>query len=781
MQENSSPRRGALPPTQQMLRRSLLLFGILGIGLTGVLIGRLFWLQIIRHGDFESAAIEQQVRETAVDSGRGAIYDRNGSILAMSATVDTIYLSPAEIAIYHEDPALIARELSEIFGLDYEKIYAMTQDRASWYKTVARKVDRELSDRVRAFKNEYQLKGVKVENDSKRFYPYSSLASHVIGFVGYENRGLSGVELSLDSVLTGSAGRIVRAKNAMGTDMLYTKYENYQDAESGCNVTLTLDANIQFYVEKHLRQAVADYGVRDGAAAIAMDPKTGEILALASLESFDLNNYQALSPAVLAEIDAALAGEAGAEGEKPDPGAEERRAALLQSARERMWHNNAVEDMYEPGSTFKPLTIAMALEEGAVTMQSTLYCGGVYKVPGDSNEGRHCWHRSGHGSQTLTQCLQHSCNVALIQIAQKLGAEKFYDYVDAFGLNSTTGIELSGEAGSLWWSRELFTDPKNQTQLAAASFGQTFNISPLQLVRAMSAVVNGGYLMRPYLLREITDRDGNLISRTEPQVIRQVISEETSANMRGMLEAVVGDMREGTGKNAYVAGYRIGGKTGTSTDTVHEASTGEKKYIVSFLGVAPADDPKICLLVLLKSPSADCGVAVSGGAMGAPTVGNMLADILPYLGVEPVYSPQELSSMDRTVPNVQNLPLSDAERLLSGENLGYRVIGGGDTVTMQLPAPNTVVAARSEIVLFAGAEPSRELEEMPDLSNLTYDVARQRLGWLALFCRTDSHNVSNSQDILITRQSIPPGTPVEHGTVVTLSLASSDESTNAQF
>ena len=765
MSDRTNKLRDDAPPTKLMLSRTLILLIVCGIAAFILLAVQLFRIQIQEHARYESAAIEQQVRETAIDSGRGAIYDRNGSILAMSATVDTIYISPAEIKMYGEDPALIAEGLSAILDVDYDKIYDMAGDSRSWYKTVARKVEQETSDEVRRFKNEHELKGVKIETDSKRYYPYGSLASHVVGFVGFENRGLAGIELSRDGVLTGAAGRIVRAKNAYGTDMLYTKYEDYYDAEDGCSVTLTIDAGVQAFVEKHLAQAAADYGVRGGAAAIAMDPGTGEILALASLGNFDLNDFQAVSEEAMERINAA---------EDPDE-----RAALLTQAQQEQWHNKAVEDMYEPGSTFKPITMAMALEEGVVTKDSTFYCGGAFAVPGDSGEGRHCWRRQGHGMQTLTQCLQHSCNVALIQIAQRVGAEKFYEYIDAFGFREPTGIELSGEAGSLWWDSALFCDPYNQTQLAAASFGQTFNISPMQLVRAMSAVVNGGYLMKPHLVKQITDGAGNVVSVTEPEIIRQVLSEATSETMREMLEAVVGDMSEGTGKNAYVAGYRIGGKTGTSTDTVREAATGEKEYIVSFIGVAPADDPKIVLLALLDDPDPSCGVAVSGGAMGAPTLGAMLADILPYLGVEPQYSEKERENIDRTVPGVAGMALGDAQAALSRQNLGWRVIGEGDAVTAQIPAYGAVVAAKSEVLLFMGAEPSADLEEVPDLTDLPYDIARQRLGYLALFLNAE--NYLTDPGALITRQSIPAGTMVEHGTVVRVSVYSNDEDTNAQF
>ena len=751
-----------------MLRRTLFLLIVCGIAAFLVLIGKLFDIQILHHKEYESAAIDQQVRETALDSGRGSIYDRNMNILAMSASADTIYISPAEIVMYNEDPVFIAQNLSQILGVDYGKIMEMTQDTKSWYKTVAKKVEQSVSDAVREFKTENKLNGVKIEPDSKRYYPYGDLASHVVGFVGYENTGLSGLELSMNSVLTGSAGRVVRAKNAYGTDMLYTKYEDFYDAEDGYSVVTTIDRTIQYYMEKHLKQAAEDYGVRNGAAAIAMNVKTGEILGMVSLDNFDLNNFQDVSDRVKKQME-----------ETTD---EVVRKTLFDQAQQTQWRNKAVEEMYEPGSTFKPITVAMALEEGAVTMDSNFYCGGFIQVVGDEGEnGRHCWKTEGHGMQTLTQCLQHSCNVAMIQIALQVGAEKFYEYVDAFGFNDTTGIELRGEAGSLWWDEELFCAPWNQTQLAAASFGQTFNITPLQLVRAISAVVNGGYLMQPYLVKEIVNAEGETVSKTEPTLIRQVISEDTSTKMRSMLEQVVCDKVEGTGKNAYVAGFRVGGKTGTSTDTVQEAKTGVKEYIVSFIGVAPMDDPQICILVLLDNPDPDCGVYVSGGNMGAPTVGNMMADILPYLGVEANYTEEELEWMDRSVPNVTSLPVAVAQQRLEEQGLTYRVIGVGENVTLQMPAANSVVAAKSQIVLFADAAPSEDLEEVPDLTYLPYDIARQRLGYLALFINTDSHNVTDSQTLVVSHQSIEPGEKVEHGTVIRVSLSDSDTSTNGRY
>ena len=766
MAEKSSEKRGSRPPNRMMLRRTLVLLTVCGIAAFIVLIAKLYDIQINKHELYENAAIEQQVRDTVLTPARGTIYDKNMKILAMSASVDTIYISPAEIVMYDEDPVLIAQKLSEILGVDYSKILTMTSDTKSWYKTVARKVEEEQANAVREFKNEYNLKGVKIEPDSKRYYPYGSLACHVIGFVGYDNTGLSGIESRMDSVLTGVSGRISRMKNARGTDMLYTKYEDFYDSEDGNDVVLTIDSTIQYYVEKYLQKAVDDYEVKNGAAAIAMDVNTGEILALASLGNFDLNDYQAVSDEAMEQIN-----EASDEVVKK---------SMLAEAQRLQWRNKAVEDTYEPGSTFKIITLAMGLEENVIDLDSGFYCGGYIEVTGDlPGKGRHCWKTQGHGSQTLTQAIQHSCNVALINIGQSVGAEKFYEYAHAFGFFDKTGIELAGESGSIWWSEDVFFDPLNKTQLAAASFGQTFTITPLQLITAVSACANGGNLMKPYVVKEILDEDGNIVEKNEPTVVRQVISEKTSKTVCQILEQVVCDKKDGTGKNAYVAGYRIAGKTGTSTKTVKEIG-GTKEYIVSFIGFAPADDPKVAILVLLDNPQSQT-VYVSGGNMGAPTVGNMFSDILPYLGVEASYTPEEQANMDRSVPNVTGMDISQAQAALSAQGLSSRVIGGGTEVTTQLPSANSVVAANSEIILYAGSQPSEELEEMPDLTGLTYSIARQRLGYYGLFIKTDSNRLDDSETIVVSNQSVEPGTQVEHGTVVEVSLIDIDSSVYGRY
>ena len=760
------PRDGA--PNRMMLRRTLFLLSVCGAAAFVVLAARLYYLQIVRHDELEARAIAQQVRETTVSAPRGTIYDAKGEVLAMSAGVDTIYLSPAEIAQNNEDAGAIAAGLAEILGLDYDAVYAKTQNTRSWYEVVARKVEEDVATAVREFKEEGGYTGIKLEADTKRYYPNGSLAAHVIGFVGTDNTGLGGIEAKYDKVLSGTNGYVMRSTTAAGTDMLYTSWEDYFDAVPGSDMVLTIDAGIQYYVEKHLAQAVEDYDIQNGAAAICMEVDTGAILAMASLGNFDLNDYQTISGEAMAEIDAAASGDA-------------ERAELIAAAQQLQWRNKAISDTYEPGSTFKIITLAMALEEGVVDMNSSFYCGGSTSVLGRNTPVR-CWKSGGHGSQTLTQAVQHSCNVAFVNIGQRIGEERFYDYAEAFGffertgdssaqLTGTTGIDLGGESGSIWWSEDVFCNPENLSQLAAASFGQTFNITPLQLITAVSACVNGGYLMQPYLVQSTTSPDGT-VTEHDSTPVRQVISEETSAKVRRILEQVVGDSTEGTGRNAYVAGYRIGGKTGTSTKTTEEIA-GNKEYIVSFIGFAPADDPQIALLVLLDNPSSESGIYVSGGQMAAPVVGKMMADILPYLGLEPEYSDSELQTMDRAVPDVMGLSIAEAQSKLAESGLSCRVIGSGGAVTSQLPAANSVIASGSEVLLYADAAPTGG-GSVPNLNGMTYSQAREALAAMGLFIGSDS-SVTDADNQLVSGQDIRAGTSAQAGTVITVTLYENDE------
>lgn len=758
-------------PNRTMLRRTLFLMAVCGILAFCVLAARLYVLQIRDHEKYEELAISQQLRETGASAERGTIYDCNMNILAMSANVENVYLSPAEIEMYDEDPELIAQKLSEILGVDYDSVLEKTRNTGSWYVTVAKKIEKETADKVREFKTEYGLKGVRLESDTKRYYPYSSLACHVIGFVGTDNYGLDGLEAQYDSALCGTSGKYMRATNAYGTDLLFNQYEGYTGAENGLDLVTTIDLTIQHYVEKALYQAVEDYDIQNGAGAIAMDVNTGKILAMASIGGYDLNNFLDVSDEAQSAIDGAVT--------------EEEKEQLLADAQRLQWRNKTLSDTYEPGSTFKIITLSMALEEGKVSLEDNFFCGGNVQVQGRTNPVR-CWKTAGHGSQTLTQAVQHSCNVAFVNIGMRVGAETFYKYCDAFGflsltddsseqLTAKTGIDLGGESGSIWWSRDTFCSEKNKSQLAAASFGQTFTITPLQLITAVSACVNGGYLMQPYVAESLLDSEGNTVYNREPTVVRQVISEETSSTVCSILEQVVGDPNDGTGRNAAVSGYRIGGKTGTSEKVSYEAETGKKEYIVSFIGFAPADDPQIALLVLLDSPSNESGIYVSGGQMAAPTVGKMFADILPYMGIEPVYDADELEKIDKAVPELEGLSVEEAKAKLSDDGFECRLIGSGGTVTDQLPAANAVIADGSTVIIYAGAETSAGLETMPDLRNMSYAEAAAELSKYGLFARTDTV-ISASDSQRVFSQSIVPGTPVKHGTIIEVTLLSEDES-----
>ncbi len=765
MKFNRTSREPVSKPNSQMLRRTLFLMAVCGIFAFSLLLARLYKIQIIDHKFYEERAMSQQLRENKSSAARGSIYDRKMNPLALSAPVDNLYLSPGEISSHHEDRELIAKGLSDILDLDYEEVLKKTSEKGSYYVTVKRKLSREQSDKVREFKTDNKLKGIRLEPDSKRYYPNSSLACHVLGFVGMDNQGLEGIEARYESVLGGTEGRTLRLTNAYGTDLLFKQLEEHCPGEEGLSLVLSLDSGIQYFVEKHLKQAVEDYDIQNGAGAIAMDVNTGGILAMASIGGFDPNNFLAVSGKAQTVIS-----------QSADPEAELRAQQLKQ------WRNKALSDSYEPGSTFKIITLSMALEEGAADLDSTYYCGGSVNVRGRTSPIR-CWKHGGHGSQNLTQAVQHSCNAAFVNIGLQVGAERFYDYLEAFGflektgdkdenLSAKSGIDLSGETGSIFWSENVFCSPKNLSQLAAASFGQTFTISPLQLITAVSACVNGGKLMQPYVVEKMLNPDGTTAYEREPEVLRQVISEETSAKVRQILEAVVGDPKDGTGRNAAVKGYRIGGKTGTSEKVNLEATTGKKEYIVSFIGFAPAGDPKIALLVFLDTPSDKSGVYVSGGQMAAPTVGKMFADILPYMGFVSQLEDEEIS--ETVVPELAEMNISDAENALYGAELRYRVIGEGDTINAQLPRAGSKIAKNSEVIIYAGTEPSDDMVTLPELSGMGYFDARDSLAECGIYVRSLSP-LSEDGAQKVVSQSLPAGTEIPRGSVIELMLRDSAE------
>ena len=652
--------------------RTLLLLGVFGVLTFVLLFAKLYHWQITEHDELQSVAVRQQTLRTTVEASRGTIYDRNGTILAMSASAEDIFLSPKEIVENDQDQNLIANGLAEILNLDAADILKKMEKTNSQYEILKKKADDELADKVREFINENELRGVFLRPTSKRSYPKGTLASQVIGFAN-DNGGSMGLEATYNDELTGENGMVVTARDRDGRSVLY-QYDQYFDAENGCDLHTTLDTTIQYYLEKGVQELEARFGTGKGATGIVMDVNTGAVLAMASLPTYDLN-----APGKVYN-DFLTSG-------MTEEQIEENMKDLLN----KQWRSKAINDTYEPGSTFKTLTLAMALEENVVDLNTGFYCGGNTTI-----EGQKIWcsKRVGHGQQNLTQAFANSCNPAFINIGLRVGNAKFYQYMQDFGLLEKTGIDTTGEASGFANSEIKYST----LALACYAFGQNFNVTPVALLAAQCACVNGGYLYTPYLVEEITDQDGNVVSRHDATPIRQVISAETSALVRDIMEY---EVTTGTGKNGQVAGYRIGGKTGTA-DKVGG------NVIVSFVCFAPADDPQVMMLLTLDEPNKWTGTYVSGGNMVAPVASSVMGEILPYLGIEPSYTAEELVGADKTVPNVVGLSKDAAAERLSANGFSFRTVGSGDTVTDQTPAGGAIVPNSAEIILYLGAEKSGE-------------------------------------------------------------------------
>lgn len=773
----NSKSKGSSRPNKTILGRTLILALVCGVVAFSILAWRLYKLMIVDHDFYEERAVRQQTRTVSVAASRGTITDANGKTLAQSATAYNIFISPYEIDLYSkkeykpneihygDDPMLIATELNRILGADIDTMLKQMKDTKSWYKTVASKVEPEVADEVRAFIQDKKIAGVHIEVSSKRYYPQGSLACHVIGFVGTENYGLEGIEALYDSKLEGTNGSVVRLVANNGTEMLFENYQNYNDAVDGYDITLTLDSTVQAIAEKYLKQAMEANYILNGGCVIVMNVKTGEILALANANAYDLNDPFTLPQETLDEI-AAI----------EDP---EERAAARDAAYFAMYRNMAVSDTYEPGSVFKIITMAIALEEGVVDENDSFYCSG--SIPVGGIPGRKtplsCWKHAGHGSQNLREAAMHSCNVAFVNIGLKIGAERYYDYVRAFGLRDKTGVDLSGESGSIWWTNEVFFDPNNKSQLAAASFGQTLKVTPIQMITAVSAAVNGGYLMEPYIVKEMRNEDGEVIYARESKVVRQVISEETSALVADILESVVSE-KGGTGSNAYVPGYRVGGKTGTTTKTEIEITEHRKEYMVSFCGVAPCDDPEVAVLLVLDNPDPSSGLYIGGGGMAAPYVGKIMSELLPYLGVQPVYSPEEEALLDVSVPRLVNSDLTGAREKLTSLGLTFREVGEGTSVVGQLPVTGAQVAAGSQIILYLSDVPENDAVKVPDLTGMKVNQARNALQNLGLFLDTSGASPSIS-GVVVQSQAVEAGTEVPYGAVINVTLV--DKSNQGRY
>ena len=736
--------------TKVLRSRTLLLAAVLGIAAFAALFCRLYYLQIIRHEELQEKAVAQQTRSSTITASRGTIYDASGEILAISASAETIFISPHEIAEYECDKDLIADTLAEILGVDRDSVRKKEEKEESYYQVIKLRAEQEEADRVREFINEEEIRGIYLVPDSKRYYPFGSLASQIIGFVNADNEGAYGLEALYEDELQGTAGLVVTEKNARGEDVLY-KYEQYFDAQDGDSLVLTIDATVQHYLEQGLADAVEKFDVKNGATGIVMNVKTGAVLAMASLPNYDLNDPRVIRDTRLAAQLEGLEGDAYKE--------------KLGELQLKQWRSKAINDTYEPGSTFKIITLAMALEEGVINENTSFNCVGHINVPGWPRP-IYCSKKAGHGQQTLAKAVANSCNPAFINIGLKVGTEKFYQYIKDFGFLETTGIDLQGEGKGLFFEEKQFNS--QVVSLASAAFGQTFTVTPIALVTAEAAAVNGGYLRQPYLVQEVLDSEGNVVYEHDSTPVRQVISEETSKRVCALLEGVVDG---GTGKNAYVAGYRIGGKTGTADKTgTKTAENPQGDIVVSFVGVAPIDDPEVIMLIALDTPSRTTGTYPSGGNMAAPAAGSLFSQILPYLGFEPNYSAEEMVGADTNVPNCVNLSLADAKKRLEESGFAFRTVGDGATVTDQTPVGGSIVPGTAEIILYLGAEKPNEKCVVPKVVGLTAEQANKALTNAGLIMKVMGDTSGGTSSVRVTTQSVAEGTEVSAGTVVSVQL-----------
>ena len=752
-------------------RRILALMAALGIAAFLPVAFQLYQLMISDYDYYSNLALRNQTRTTYVTANRGTIYDRNMNILAISQTVENVYLDPHELKQSKADLEFIARELGQILNVEESRIIELGKDLTKRYQQIAANIDETVAAQVRTFILENQISGIHLEPSSKRNYPYGTLAAQVIGFTNASHTGSEGIEAAYNSYLEGTAGKVITTKGNNEMDMPYS-YEKYVESISGCSVVLTLDTTVQACLEKQMAAAIDRYDVQNGAFGIVMEVKTGKILAMATLGSYDPNNYLEIMDAdALAETEKLKAEYLSLmEGTEAYKIGKKAYNDAVTAARLKQWRNRVISDGYEPGSTFKVLTMAAALDCSAIGLESSFHCTGSEKIPGRS-QLLHCWRSTGHGSENTAQALQNSCNIAFAHIALKLGGERFYEYITNFGVREKTGIDLAGESKGVFFSKELVTDTDKwgTASLTSGSFGQTFKLTPLQLVRAISAVVNGGNLMEPYIVSEVLDADGNTVLLQEPTVVRRVIQEETSKTMCSLLESVV---TEGTAKNAAVAGFSIGGKTGTSekVDVLDENGQPTLDKIVSFVGIAPMDDPEYIVLVALDTPSRATGTYISGGVMAAPTVGAVMADILPYLDVQQSFSQEDIAGQTAVVEDFQGQTPEEVKKKLKNLPYSAKFIGEGDAVTGQIPQAGQVIPGGSEILIYLGEQLPDQQVEVPDFSEMNRKQASEAAAAAGIYILVTG-NQEISTAVTVTSQDIPPNTLVAPGTTVRLEFA----------
>lgn len=748
MENNSNIRnnkKAAKGPNQRLRQRTaILIIMILIIGF-GAAIARLGFLTIVQGSSLQEAAVGQQLKDTTIPAKRGTIYDANGKVLAESASVWQVVMSP----IYFENDEqrrAAAEGLSEILELDYDNVYEKTTQE-SYYVVVKRKIEVEARDKVLELIDELSTEYdcgsvVQLLDDYKRYYPQNDLASCVIGFTGSDEQGLEGVEFQYDEYLSGTPGRIITAKNARGTDMPF-QYEQSVEAEDGNNIYLTIDETVQSICEKYMKQGIADNNVLNRGVCIAMDVNTGAIIAMVTADGYDLNDPFTLPEETQKEID-----------KLP----EDERLEAKNEALAAMWRNKAITDTYMPGSVFKICTASMALEEGKVTDNTSFNCTGSMTV---SDKTIHCHELGGHGSQNFVQAICNSCNPAFIQIGQLVGMNKFNQYYQGFGFSQKTGIDLPGEAEDTFWAEGTMTD----VDLAVASFGQNFSITPIQMITAVSAVANGGYVLEPYVVSKITDSQGNVIKNVEKTVKRQAISEATSDKMNEIL----GYNTATAGATAgYVAGYKIAGKTGTSEKIGSETiSHFSEDYIASFCGYAPADDPQIAMLVFFDTPSGD---AYYGSQVASPVFINIMSEVLPYLEIKTEYTESELEYVDVSAGDYTGISVSEAEEAAKADGFTTTVKGSGDKVISQIPAVSAKVPTGGNIVLYTDDTSRDETVMVPNLVGYSPSEVNSIASTYGL---NVSFSGASDTGVVSTSQDISSGTTVSPGTVITVSFSSS--------
>lgn len=749
--KNNSKKRAEKGPAQRLRQRTAILILLILVLGFGAAVLRLTYLTTIQSSELQESAVDLQLADTTVSAKRGTIYDANGNVLAESASVWQVVMSPVNFKNDKQRQAA-AKGLSEIFDLEYNDVLDDTKQQ-SHYVVVKRRIESDEREKVLelidTLKKDYSCSGViQLLDDYKRYYPKNSLASSVIGFTGSDDQGLEGIEYEYDSYLSGTPGRIITAQNARGTDMPF-RYEQNVESEDGNNVYLTIDETIQSICEKYMQKGVEDNNVLNKGVCIAMDVNTGAILAMVTTDGYDLNNPYELSAKDKKKIKST---------------AKSKQAEAESAALSNMWRNKAVADTYMPGSVFKMCVASAALEENLVNDKTSFTCTGSIEVEGETI---HCSNISGHGTQSFVEAISNSCNPAFVQIGQMLGASKFRQYYQGFGFSDKTGIDLPGEAEDSFWKEGKM----GGVDLAVASFGQNFSITPIQMITACAAVSNGGYVVQPHVVSKITDSKGNVIKTVDKKIKRQVISDNTSKKMNEYLE--YNTERQGAAAG-YISGYKVAGKTGTSEKkgvTKVESSFSED-YISSFCGYAPADDPQIAMLVFFDTPDGD---AYYGSQVSSPVFINIMSEVLPYLDVKTSYTDEELGYVDASAGDYTGVSVDEAKTAVEADGFTATVKGNGSTVISQIPTVSSGLQKGGSIVLYTDSDSQSETVSVPSLIGLSPDEVNDVASAYGLNVSFSGATTSSGTS---SSQNIEAGTSVSPGTVITVSFADSSSTLN---